>query len=228
MCGGFGLGLETGIDDGLLALAGRARPRVLFVPTASGDSADVITRFYAAFARRSEASHVSLVRREIADLEALCRDQDLIYVGGGNTANMLAMWRVHGFDRALRAAYESGVVIAGVSAGAVCWFDDAVTDSFGMPMRRLGDGLGWLRGVLVPHYDREAQRRPVLARLVKDGVWSSALAIDDGAGLEYVDEQLTAVWSARDGAAAYRVERDDDGDVTEERLDVAPPPTRSA
>jgi peptidase E len=160
------MGLETGIDDGLLALAGHARPRVLFVPTASGDSADLITRFYAAFARRSEASHVSLVRREIADLDALCRDQHLIYVGGGNTANMLAMWRVHGFDRALRAAYEAGVVITGVSAGAVCWFDDAVTDSFGMPMRRLGDGLGWLRGVLVPHYDREAQRRPVLARLV--------------------------------------------------------------
>lgn len=222
MCGGFSTGAGPDIDAGLLALIGAPRPRVLFVPTASGDAEGYIARFYAAFADAAEPSHVSLFRRGDPDLEALCRAQDLIYVGGGNTANMLAVWRVHGMDRALRAAYDAGVLITGISAGAVCWFEDAITDSFGYPLRPLGDGLGWLPGPLVPHYDGEAGRRPALHRAVVDRVWPSGLAVDDGAALVFEDETLVEVWTARPGAAAYRVEVAGDAAV-EHRLPAGPP-----
>jgi len=223
--GGFSMGFGLELDDGLLALAGAttSSPRVLFVPTASGDSADYIVRFYTAFAGRAAASHVSLFRRVDDDLEALCRAQDVIYVGGGNTANMLAVWRTHGFDRALRAAYEAGVVVAGISAGAVCWFEDGVTDSFGEPLRPLGTGLGWLPGPMVPHYDGEAARRPTLHRLVVDDVWPQALAVDDAAAAVFVDETLAEVWSARDGAAAYHVSVVD-GFASERPLETVRPP----
>jgi dipeptidase E len=221
--GGFTMGFAHELDTGVLALTESERPHVLFVPTASGDSGDHIARFYAAFARRTEASHVGLFHRTVDDLAGLCCAQDVIYVGGGNTANMLAVWRTHGFDRALRAAYEAGVVIAGISAGAVCWFEDAVTDSFGPPLRPLGAGLGWLPGPLVPHYDSEPGRRPALHQLVVDGVWPSGLAVDDGAALVFVDEQLTEVWSARARAAAYRVTVKD-GYASEHRLDTERPP----
>jgi dipeptidase E len=221
--GGFSMGFAAELDDGLLALTGADHPRVLFVPTASGDAADYIARFYRAFARRAAASHCELFRRD-GDLEALCRAQDLIYVGGGNTANMLAVWRIHGMDRALRAAYDAGVVIAGISAGAVCWFEDAVTDSYGLPMRALGTGLGWLPGPLVPHYDGEAERRPVTHRLVGDGTWPhGALAVDDGAAAVFVDEQLVEVWSAQANATAYRVSLAG-GAPAEQRLDAIAPP----
>jgi len=222
MCGGFSLAIEREIDAGILALTGAPRPRVLFVPTASGDSADYVARFYAAFARCAEASHVALFKREVADLEALCRQQDVIYVGGGNTANMLAVWKVHGFDRALRAAYEAGVILCGISAGAICWFDDGVTDSYGTPLRPLGTGLGWLRGALAPHYDGDPGRRPALHQLVANRTWPSALAIDDASALVFQDERLAAAWSGRPGAGAYRVELRD-GAVREEPLVVTAP-----
>lgn len=221
--GGFSMGFGLELDTGVLALTGVTRPRVLFVPTASGDSADYIARFYAAFARPAEAAHVSLFRREHADLDALCRDQDVIYVGGVNTANMLAVWQTHGFDRALRSAYDAGVVMAGISAGAVCWFEDGVTDSFGRPLRPLGTGLGWLAGAMVPHYDGEADCRPTLHRLIVDDVWPHALAVDDGAAAVFVDEVLTEVWSAREGAAGHRVSVVD-GFAAEHAIATVSPP----
>jgi len=119
---------------------------------------------------------------------------------------MLAVWRLHGLDVALREAYASGVVLAGVSAGAVCWFEGAVTDSFGMPLRALRDGLGLLPGWMVPHYDGETERRPTLERLVAGGECDGAWAADDGAALWFRDDQLHQVVTSRPNARAYRVE----------------------
>ena len=223
--GGFSMEMGLGLDDELLSATGAPRPRVMFVPTASGDSADYVARFHAAMDERAEATHVSLFRREHDDLAALCRRQHVIYVGGGNTANMIAIWRTHGFDRALRAAYEAGVILAGVSAGAVCWFEDGVTDSFGQPLRRLGDGLGWLRGAMVPHYRFEPARRPTTHALIEEGVWPHALAVDDGAAAVYVNEALAEVWSAEPGATAYRVQLVE-GTITEETLVTVTVPRR--
>ncbi len=226
--GGFLMEPSRALDDHVLAAAaaarGRARPRVLFVPTAGGDSDSYVVRFYRALGARCEARHLELFRREHQDLGALLLEHDAIYVSGGNTANMLAVWRVHEFDRALRAAYDAGVVLAGVSAGAVCWFEGAVTDSFGPPLRLLRDGLGCLPGIMVPHYDGEAERRPTLHRLIAGGTVDAAWAADDGAALVFRDGALAEVVTSRPRAAAYRVSRGGGGGggdaVHEERLAV--------
>lgn len=216
--GGFSMEASPLLDDFVLASAGRPDPRVLFVPTASGDSADYIARFYRALARRARCRHVELFRRTEPDLRALVLDHDVVYVGGGNTANMLAVWRVQGFDVALREAHRAGVVLAGISAGAVCWFEGAVTDSLAPELRPLHDGLGLLPGVMVPHYDGEAERRPALHRLLADGAFASAWAADDSAALCFEGGALAEVVASRAGASGWRVERDAGGAVRETRL----------
>lgn len=205
--GGGGFSMEPDnplLDDFVLAATGRERPRVCFLPTASGDAEGYIGRFHDAFAGRAEPSHLTLFHREVDDIEGFLCAQHLIYVGGGNTANMLAVWRVHGVDRAIRDAYRRGVVLTGVSAGAVCWFEAAVSDSFG-PLSPLRDGLGLLPGTCAPHYDGDPERRPAFARLLRDGL-PAGYGVDDGAALHFVDEGLREVVASRGEARAYRVE----------------------
>ena len=207
--GGFSMEPENPLlDDFVLSIARRrAKPRVCFVGTASGDSDTYVRRFYEAFPpSRAIATHLRFFERSVTDLRAFTMEQDVIYVGGGATANMLAVWRVHGFDRILRAAWKSGVVMAGISAGAVCWFEDGITDSFGMPYRALDDGLGFLRGAYCPHYDGEAARRGILHRLVGRG-FRATYAVDDGAALHFMGRQLKEAVSSRRKARAFRVRR---------------------
>jgi peptidase E len=212
--GGGGFSMEPDnplLDDHVLDLAranrGQSRPRVCFIATASGDSPAYIASFYAAFARRAEASHLALFIRTVADIDAFLLDQDVIYVGGGNTENMLAIWRVHGVDRALRKAWESGIVLTGLSAGSLCWFETGSTDSFG-GLAPLSKGLGFLPGSHSPHYDGEATRRPHYQRLVGEGTVPAGYAADDGAALVFRGTELAAVVASRPDARAYRVERD--------------------
>ena len=218
--GGGGFSTETSplLDDYVIAAARRPNPRVLFIPTASGDSSDNIARYYRALARRCEARHLELFRRTAEELRAHVLDHDVIYVGGGNTVNMLAIWRAHGFDQILRDALASGIVLAGVSAGAVCWFEGTITDSFG-PLVELKDGLGLLPGVLVPHYDGEIERRRVLHGAIKAGAWPSAIAVDDGCAVVFKDRELVEVVTSRPHSAAYRVEKPG-SDVIETRLEA--------
>jgi dipeptidase E len=206
--GGGGFSDEPGaspIDDLILGLSGRARPRVCFVPTASADSEAYVTRFFDAFSRLAEASWLPLFKRRDADLRRLIMDQDVVYVSGGNTANLLAVWRAHGLDTVLREAWQAGVVLAGVSAGAMCWFEAGVTDSFGPGLAPLPDGLGMLAGSFCPHHDSEADRRPRYRQLVTEGL-PGGWACDDGAALVFQGSLLADVVSERDGAGAYRVE----------------------
>ncbi len=221
--GGGGFSMEPRnprLDDFVLSLARRKRrPRVCFVGTASGDSDWYIRRFHEAFPpSRATATHLTFFDRTVRDLKAFVMDQDVIYVGGGSSANMLAVWRLHGFDKALRAAWNAGVVMAGISAGAICWFEDGVTDSFGMPFRSLDDGLGFVRGACCPHYDGEKHRRPVLLRLIKRG-FPSTLALDDGAAAHFVETRLKEVVASRSKARAMRVELSK-GMVVEKALPV--------
>jgi dipeptidase E len=224
--GGGGFSMETSplLDDHALSLARRRRPRVCFLPTASGDGATYIAKFYRAFAPRDCVptdltlfDHLGLPRRPERDdqLAAFLSEQDVVYVGGGNTASMLVLWREHGLDRALRAAYESGVVMCGLSAGMNCWFECSVTDSYG-PLAALRDGVGLVRGSACPHYDGEAARRPTYHALVAAGL-APGYAADDGAALCFVDGELHEVVSSRPNARAYRVERGD-GRVVETAL----------
>src|SRR5580704_5966307 len=210
--GGGGFSMEPRnprLEDFVLRLERRKQqkcPRVCFVGTASGDSDTYIRRFHEAFPpSRAAATHLTFFERNVHDLKSFVMSQDVIYVGGGSSANMLVVWRLHGLDKVLRAAWNAGVVMCGISAGAICWFEDGVTDSFGMPFRALGDGLGFVRGACCPHYDGEKERRPVLLRLIKRG-FPSTLALDDGAAAHFAGRRLKEVVSSRPKARAMRVE----------------------
>jgi len=223
--GGGGFSMEPDnplLDDFVLASAraarGRERPRVCFLATASGDSPSYVADFYAAFARRAEATHLALFIRTVDDIEAFLVDQDVVYVGGGNTENLLAIWRVHGVDRALRRAWEAGVIMTGLSAGSLCWFESGTTDSFGTGLAALSGGLGFVPGSHAPHYDGEPARRPHYQRLVADGILASGYAADDGAALIFRGPDLVEVVASRPDARGYRVERDAAGDAIETAL----------
>lgn len=233
--GGGGFSMEPNnplLDDFVLALSRRQPARMCFVPTASGDSATYIAGFYRAFSARATVTDLtladpsSLPRRpaRTADLPAFLAEQDVIYVGGGNTAHLLALWRVHGLDVILRDAWRNGAVLAGLSAGMLCWFTGGVTDSFG-GLDALTGGVGLIEGSACPHYDGERERRPTFHRLVAEGL-PGGWAADDGAALHFRGTELVEVVSSRPDAGAYRVDLID-GKVVERRLPVrylgAPP-----
>ena len=212
-----------GIDDHVLRLTGVDKPRVCFVPTASGDSTLYADRFRAAFAGRATTSVLTLFGASADDeigpdrLDAVL-EQDVVYVGGGSTANLLALWRLHGLPEVLAEAALRGTVLAGISAGMNCWFEASSTDSFG-PFAPLRDGLGFLRGSACPHFHGEPGRRESYLRWVASGELPDGWAADDGVALVWRDGELVDVVSERDGAGAWHVRRTPDG-VTETPLAV--------
>lgn len=202
----------------LLGLAGRESPRVCFVPTASGDDASYVANFYRAFSElECVPSDLTLFDRKYQELAPFVRAQDVFYVGGGNTANLLAVWRVHGLDELLREAYERGAVLSGTSAGMNCWFDASTTDSFGkQKLAPLNDGLGLLKGSACPHYDAEEQRRPLYHDLIANG-FPAGYAADNQAAIHFKDGDLVEAVSCKETARAYRVELQN-GEVREQEL----------
>ena len=192
------------LDDFILSLAGVDRPRMCLLPTALGDSDRLIALYHGVFQERPvDAHHLTLFGAPRTDIRAFLLSQDVIYVGGGNTVNMLAVWRIHGVDRILREAWQAGVVLAGLSAGMICWFEAGVTDSFG-PLAPLRDGLGLLPGSACPHYDSEEHRRPSYHRYVQDGL-PPGFAADDGAALVFRGAGEPECVSSRPAAQCYRV-----------------------
>jgi dipeptidase E len=205
-CGGRELYYPRLVDY-VLSFARQPRPKVLFLPTASGDGPGYLLNFYQQLAGRDlELSHRALFDRTVDDIDGLIRDQEVIVVGGGNTANMLAIWRVHGVDRALRAAYEAGTVLTGWSAGCICWFEGGTTDSFTPELGGLRDGLGFLAGSATPHYDSEERRPMVYAREIAAGL-PAGIALDDGVAASYADERLLEIVSGRADGRAFMVDR---------------------
>lgn len=192
------------LEGYVLGLAGKERPHVLVVPTAMADDVEETLRIVTEFSDRAQVSYLPFFPWPPPDLRRLALEQDLIYVTGGNTANALAIWRTHGFDEVLRAAWEAGVVLAGWSAGMLCWFEAAVTDSFGPQLTGMRDGLGFLPGSACPHYDGEPERRPVYSKLVAEG-FPPGLAADDSVALRFEGTELVETISVRSGARAYRV-----------------------
>jgi dipeptidase E len=202
--GGALLDSTSALEDYLLELSVARRPRVCFLATAVGDHAERIELFYLAFRGRAcDATHVELFGKPERPAEAVAAS-DVVYVNGGNSANLLALWRLHGVDAAVRQVWERGGVLAGWSAGAICWFEDAPTDSFGPRLRRLDDGLGLLPGSFCPHYDSEPERRGAYTRLVADGM-PAGYAADDDCGLLFEGTDLREVVAQRGRARAYRV-----------------------
>jgi dipeptidase E len=216
--GGFGSAPSSPLNGYILALARRPRPRVCFVPTAGGDSLMHVAMFYrACVGLDCEPSDLPLFNRTGEDVRARLLAQDVIWVGGGNTANLLAIWRTHGVDVAMREAWESGVVLSGSSAGMICWFEASITDSFGPQLDPLRDGLGFLPGSACPHYDGEDRRRPVYREAVAAG-FPGGYAADDHAALRFDGVELAECVAARSGASGWRVEPDGAGAVSERAL----------
>ena len=195
------------LDDFILSLAAGIEPRILFLPTASGDPNGQIAAFRSTFGERScRAQHLSLFRLEQDphDLRALILAQDIIYVGGGSMRNLLAIWREHGLDAIMREAWERGVLLAGISAGAMCWFEHGITRSAGRP--EPAPALGFLPGSLSVHYDGDPIRRPAYLDAVGRGAIPGGYGADDGVGLLFKDSQLVRIVASRPATHAYRVE----------------------
>jgi peptidase E len=207
--GGGGFSMEpdnAALDLYVLAQTRKRTPAVCFLATASGDADAYIEKFYAAFkGHNCRPTHVPLFRRT-PDLKQALLSQDVIYVGGGNTRSMLSVWREWDLPRLLRRAWNTGIVLAGVSAGAICWFRTGITDSSAQGLTGL-PCLGFLPGTCCPHFDGEAERRPALQRLVAIGKVPQALALDDGAAAHFVGRTLSRVVSSRPHARAYEVRR---------------------
>jgi len=191
----------------VVGLADKPSPKVCVVPTAVGDDADSVLRLYGLLSEEARTCYLPFFPWPPDELRRFALDQDVIFVGGGNTANALAIWRVHGFDEILREAWEAGIVLTGWSAGMICWFEAGVTDSFGPQLEGMRDGLGFLAGSACPHYDGEELRRPVYTKLTAEG-FPPGVAADDGVGVHFVGTELAEVVSVRDGASAYRVDAD--------------------
>ncbi len=205
----------------LAGVTGRA-PRVCFLATASGDDPALLTTFYDnAWREGWTGSHLALLSMpNVPDPRAHLLAQDVVWVWGGSVAGLLALWRLHGLDAAMRDAWHAGVVLTGVSAGSICWHVGGTTDSFGPGLRPVTDGLGllpWSNGV---HHDTEPRRRPLFHRLVADGTLPPGYATDDGAGLLYRGTTMVEALTERDGARAYRVEAGPSGAAVETPLDV--------
>jgi peptidase E len=203
-----------------LELTGRPNPKLCVINTATGDDPQSILRFYDRLVPTSaKVSHLALFPMpNVADPEDHLMSQDIIFVGGGSVANMVAVWRVHRIDEILRKAWQAGIILAGSSAGGICWFEGGTTDSFGIRLRPFTDGLGMLAGSFCPHYNSEAQRRPLYRRLVGDRTLPGGLACDDGAAGHYVDDALAELITDRRGGTAYRVTPDEAGGAIEEPL----------
>lgn len=207
------------LDLYVLQAAGVERPKVCFLPHASSDEARYCLNFFTAFARYDcTPSTMSLFTTPPkADMEAFLHAQDVIYVGGGNTKSMLAVWREWELDRILRSCYDHGVVLAGISAGANCWFDAYITDSASQELDALTNGLGILSGTFCPHYNGEEQRRPTFHRLVANGTVPDGIACDDGVAAHYIDGHLYTAVASTPYAQAYHVRNTPSG-VSEESI----------
>ena len=205
--GGFSMEPENPLlDRYILQQSDSQFPKVCFLPTASGDSDRYITRFYEAFTQlECRPTHLSLFRPPTDSLKSLLQNQDIIYVGGGSTFNLMALWRAWNLDAVLRAVWERGTVLCGLSAGSLCWFEAGLSDSVIPGQYAALTGLGFLPGSHCPHYDSESGRRPNYQQCISAGKLADGVAAEDGVALHYIGTELARVVSSRPEAKAYRV-----------------------
>ena len=224
--GGFLMEPENQLlDRYCLECTGKITPKVCFIPTASGDSEEFLSRFEQAFSRYScVRSHLTFFRKPRAgsilldnNLEQNLLNQDLIYVGGGNTRAMLAVWQEWNLNEILKKAWQSNVLLAGMSAGAICWFDYGGSDSSSDNEMSPLPGLGLIHSSCTPHYDGESNRRPDFHSLIKNRQLPSGIGIDDGAAVLFEGQQIAEVVASRPMAKAYKVELKD-GEIIERSL----------
>ena len=205
--GGGGFSMEPDnplLDNYILQQSEKQDPKICFLGTASGDSKDYINRFYDSFSKKNcHPCHLSLFQGETDKIEELILQQNILYVGGGNTRNMLVLWKEWGLDKMIKKAYAKGTILSGLSAGAICWFEQGLTDSVPNQLNKL-DGLGLLKGSNCPHFDGESERQNIYKDKIRKGEMKGGIACDDGVGLHYVNENLKAIISSRKTGSAYK------------------------
>lgn len=195
------------IEQYILSQLNKKRPKVCFLPTASGDSENYISRFYNAFNQLDcMPTHLSLFKPPTLDLESFICECDIIYVGGGNTKNMLALWKMWELDKHLEKAYKSGVILTGLSAGAICWFEEGLTDSLPGAYTKL-DCLGFLPGSCCPHFDSEPEREPVYIEQIEKSIISAGYGIEDNVALHFEDGKLKTAIAGKEGKKAYFIDK---------------------
>ncbi len=199
-------------------VSGKKRPKFAYIGTASGDAPEKVARFYNACSYDDvEPSHLELFSMpNHDDIESYIMSQDVIWVGGGSVANLLAIWRLHGLDKILRKAWEAGIVLTGESAGSLCWHTGGTTDSFGLNLRPVTNGLGFIPFSSGVHYDSEPQRRPLFQKLIQEKSIGEGYATDDGVNLHFINTRLHQAVSDCEGKNAYHVYIDKQGKLTEE------------
>ncbi len=204
-----------------LSLTRKESPRLCYLGTAGGDDPKWISTFYTACQYEGvEPSHLQLFTMpNVANVREHILSQDMLWVGGGSVANLLAVWRTHGLDGIMREAWERGVILAGVSAGSICWHIGGTTDSFGVELQPVKNGLGLLPYSNSVHYDTEERRRPLFQKLIADGKLPQGYATDDGVGIHYVNDKVHKVVSDTPGKSAYHVVKTDNG-VAETKLEA--------
>ena len=219
--GGFSMEPENPLlDRYILEQSTNQNPKICFIGTASGDAEGYIERFYNFFRMEEcEPTHLSLFKPHTRDIKNFIMNQDILYVGGGNTKNLMTLWREWEIDVAIRQAYDKGTILAGLSAGALCWFEDGITDSYGDELAPISC-LGILRGSHCPHYDGEEERRPAYQKFIQEGKVGSGYAADDGVALHFIDEELHKIVSSREHAKGYRVDKDKESILTTHYLGV--------
>ena len=207
--GGGGFSMEPDnllLDQYILQQSPHPNPKVCFLPTASGDDDRYICRFYTAFTQLPcRPSHLSLFRPPAEGVSAVLKRQDIVYVGGGSTTNLLAIWKTWGLDKLLKQAWENGTILCGLSAGSLCWYEEGLSDSVVPGQYGKIECLGFLKGSHCPHYDGEKERQSVYRQLISSRDLSAGIAADDGVALHYAGDSLKAVVSSRPLAKAYRV-----------------------
>lgn len=219
--GGGGFSMEPDnplLDQYILKQVNKSQPKICFIPTASGDADSYIEKFYDFFNQQEcIPSHLSLFKPPTPDLERFVLEQDILYVGGGNTKNLLVLWKEWGLDEILKKAWNQGIVLAGLSAGSICWFEEGVTDSYGDQLEPL-QALGFLKGSHCPHYDGEAERRPTYRQFIDEGLLQDGIAADDGAAIHYAGQEIKRIVSSRPTAKAYRVYKGGEEELATEYL----------
>lgn len=218
--GGFSMEPENPLlDRYILSQSKSDTPKICFIPTASGDADNYIERFYQFFKKEDcIPSHLSLFRPPTQDIREFILDKDIIYVGGGNTKNLLALWKEWELDQYLREAWENGIILAGISAGSLCWFEEGVTDSFGGALMPISC-LGFISGSNCPHYDGEADRRPTYQEFVKSNQMKPGIAAEDGVAIHFVGDEIFKCVSSHEHSKAFSVQKVDE-DFVEEELET--------
>ncbi len=214
---GKSLSDNISLEQYILNQTNNKNPKICFIPTASGESQAYIVNFYQEFSKLTcKPSHLSLFKPPTADLASFILEHDAIFVGGGNTKSMLALWKEWGIDQYLRKAWEHGIVLAGVSAGSICWFEQGITDSIPGNLTVI-NALGFLEGSNCPHYDEEKERKPAYHRFMREDKISAGIAIDDNVAVHFVNNKIFKIIKSNPHAHAYHVVKED-GIIQEKQL----------